>query len=58
MDPRLKQLKDDKKNKVKLLRTLLKRNFELRDKVVEEEENYKINKLENILLNIIITKLH
>ncbi len=57
MDPKLKQLKDDKNNKVKLLRTLLKRNFELRDKVVEEEENYKINKLENILLNIIITKL-
>ena len=57
MDPAICYMNKQKIEKMKTLMILERKNFILRDKIFVEKENMKKLKSENILLNILLSKV-
>jgi hypothetical protein len=57
MDPAIYYMNKQKIEKMKTLEILERKNFILRDKIFVEKENMKKLKSENILLNILLSKV-
>jgi hypothetical protein len=57
MDPAIYYMNKQKIEKMKTLKILERKNFILRDKIFVEKENMKKLKSENILLNILLSKV-
>lgn len=57
MDPAIYSMNKQKIEKMKTLKILERKNFILRDKIFVEKENMKKLKSENILLNILLSKV-
>jgi hypothetical protein len=57
MDPKIDSTNKQMREKKKLLTTLERKNSVLRDKIFAEKENMKKLKNENILLNMLISKI-
>ena len=57
MDPTIYSINKQKRDKLKILETLERKNFHLRDKLYEENQNMIKLKTENILLNMMLSKV-
>ena len=57
MDPAICYMNKQKIEKMKTLMILERKNFILRDKIFVEKENMKKLRSENILLNILLSKV-
>ena len=57
MDPAIYSMNKQKIEKMKTLKILERKNFILRDKIFVEKENMKKLRSENILLNMLLSKV-
>jgi hypothetical protein len=57
MDPTIYSINKQKRDKLKILETLERKNFHLRDKLYEENQNMIKLKTENLLLNMMLSKV-
>ena len=57
MDPAIRKLKEQKKHTLRLLKTLQKENFELKDKFEESKVSFEKGKMKSIILQMLISKL-